>query len=114
VSGPEAQVPFGGADGRAAVGESGGNGSGSSEQGGRDIASDASSVTDDAGLEELAPIKVLVEGTCPECGAEELRRYPVLAAEGWFEVVKCQRCLHSVSRERWHRLGFVHLPEDAL
>jgi hypothetical protein len=38
----------------------------------------------------------------------------VLAAEGWFEVVKCQRCLHSVSRERWHRLGFVHLPEDAL
>jgi len=63
---------------------------------------------------ELEPVKVPVEGACPECGAEELRRYPVLAADGWFEVVKCQRCLASVSRERWHRLGFVRLPEDAL
>jgi hypothetical protein len=99
--------------GRTAVGEFGGIGRRRTEQGGREIASDASSATD-AGLEELAPIKTLVEGTCPECGAEELRQYPVLAAEGWFEVVKCQRCLHSVSRERWHRLGFVHLPEDAL
>jgi hypothetical protein len=63
---------------------------------------------------ELEPVKEPVAGACPECGAEELRRYPVLAADGWFEVVKCQRCLASVSRERWHRLGFVRLPEDAL
>ena len=63
---------------------------------------------------ELEPRKVVVEGRCPRCGATQLRRYPVLGAEGWFEVVKCQACLHDVSRERWHRLGFVHLPEDAL
>jgi hypothetical protein len=112
-----------GADGGSATGCPGGDcgegpapagGSSITETRGPDIASDATSAIDDTGLEELAPIKALVEGTCPECGAEALRRYPVLAAEGWFEVVKCQRCLHSVSRERWHRLGFVHLPEDAL
>jgi hypothetical protein len=63
---------------------------------------------------ETEPVKVPVDGSCPQCGAEELRRYPVLAADGWFQVVKCQRCLTSVSRERWHRLGYVRLPEDAL
>jgi NMD protein affecting ribosome stability and mRNA decay len=63
---------------------------------------------------ELEPVKVRVEGTCPECGGSDLRRYPVLGAEGWFEVVKCQRCLASLSRERWHRLGWVRLAEDAL
>jgi hypothetical protein len=81
---------------------------------GRVIASERSQEADVSIEEELAPIKVRVEGTCPECGAEDLRQYPVLTAEGWFEVVKCQVCLASVSRERWHRLGFVHLPEDAL
>ena len=65
-------------------------------------------------LADLEPVKVPVEGTCPECGRAELQRYPVLSADGWFEVVKCQRCLASVSRERWHRLGWVRLPEDAL
>jgi NMD protein affecting ribosome stability and mRNA decay len=63
---------------------------------------------------ELEPVKVRVEGTCPECAGVDLRRYPVLGAEGWFEVVKCQQCLASVSRERWHRLGWIRLPEDAL
>jgi len=50
-----------------------------------------------------------VAGACPQCGARDLARYPVLAAGGWFEVVKCQRCLHSVSREPWHRLGYIKL-----
>jgi hypothetical protein len=50
-----------------------------------------------------------VAGACPQCGADELARYPVLAVGGWFMVVKCQRCLHSVSRERWHRLGWIKL-----
>ena len=40
-----------------------------------------------------------VEGACPECGAEELAEYRVLGDGGWFDVRKCQRCLHSVSRE---------------
>ena len=71
---------------------------------------DLVSTTEPAG----EPVKVPVEGSCPGCGAEALSRYPVLAADGWFEVVKCQRCLTSVSRERWHRLGYVRLPEDAL
>jgi hypothetical protein len=63
--------------------------------------------------DELIPAKVPVAGACPECGRDELRRYPVLAAEGWFEVVKCQHCLGTLSREPWHRLGWVRLPEDA-
>ena len=63
---------------------------------------------------ELEPVKVPVAGACPECGEQELCRYPVLSADGWYEVVKCQRCLASLSRERWHRLGWVHLAEDVL
>lgn len=62
--------------------------------------------------EDLVPAKIAVPGTCPECGAESLRKYPVLAADGWFEVVKCQQCLASVSRVPWHRLGWVRLIED--
>jgi vanillate/4-hydroxybenzoate decarboxylase subunit D len=61
---------------------------------------------------DLIPQKEVVEGTCPECGAEELRRYPVLAAGGWFQVVKCQRCLYSLERVPWNRLGWVTLAED--
>jgi hypothetical protein len=62
----------------------------------------------------LVPEKIAVHGACPECDAEELCQYPVLAAGGWFEVVKCQRCLCSVSREPWNRLGWITLAEDAL
>lgn len=47
-----------------------------------------------------------VEGACPECGAQELQRYPVLGSGGWFDVVKCQACLCSVQRER----GPLHGP----
>lgn len=55
-----------------------------------------------------------VEGGCPRCGAEELRRYPVNSEGGWFDVVKCQRCLCSVSRERGPRLGPIQLLSDLL
>jgi hypothetical protein len=48
-----------------------------------------------------------VDGSCPSCGAAELARYPVLGTGGWFEVVKCQRCLTSVTRVPWSRLGTV-------
>jgi hypothetical protein len=48
-----------------------------------------------------------VEGECPECGAATLARYPVLGTGGWYQVVKCQLCLHSVEREAWNRLGDV-------
>jgi hypothetical protein len=54
----------------------------------------------------LAVTRESVDGACPECGAMQLQRYPVLAAGGWFDVVKCQACLRSVSRER----GPLHGP----
>lgn len=46
-----------------------------------------------------------VPGTCPECGAEDLAEYRVLAEGGWWDVRKCQGCLASISRERAPRLG---------
>ena len=59
------------------------------------------------------PAKIAVAGECPECGGSDLAQYPVLSADGWFIAVKCQTCLCTVSRERWNRLGWVTLPEDA-
>ncbi|MEA2227366.1 MAG: hypothetical protein QOF29_48 [bacterium] len=46
------------------------------------------------------------EGQCAECGAQELATYPVLAAQGWTRVVKCQRCLALQSEERMPIWGF--------
>ncbi len=65
---------------------------------------------------EAAPVQVreTVAGRCVECGAEALKRYPVLSEGGWFVVVKCQVCLHSLSREKWTRLGHVSLMTDSL
>ena len=59
-------------------------------------------------------VRESVGGTCPECRGTELQRYPVVSDGGWFMVVKCQGCLHSVSREPWRRLGTVTLPEDGI
>jgi hypothetical protein len=55
-----------------------------------------------------------VSGTCPECGAEDLARYPVISEKGWEIAVKCQSCLASVKREPWNRLGPVVLLADSL
>jgi len=46
-----------------------------------------------------------VDGTCPACGAQALAAYRVLSEGGRWDVVKCQECLTSVSRERAPRLG---------
>lgn len=59
-------------------------------------------------------VKEPVAGSCPQCGQEELRRYPVNSEGGWFLVVKCQNCLHSVTRERWHLLGSLQLLSDTI
>ncbi|MCE0762083.1 hypothetical protein LWC35_04025 [Pseudonocardia kujensis] len=59
-------------------------------------------------------VKESVEGSCPKCGAQELRRYPVNSEGGWFQVVKCQHCLHSLSRERWNLLGSLQLLSDTI
>ena len=66
--------------------------------------------TDPAPVQPREP----VDGRCPECGAEALMRYPVLGDRGWVMAVKCQECLHSVSREKWHRLGHIQLMTDAI
>jgi len=55
-----------------------------------------------------------VDGTCPRCGADDLRSYPVFSEGGWFDVIKCQSCLLSVSRERGPRLGPIQLLSDLL
>ena len=66
--------------------------------------------------EATAPVQERepVAGSCDGCGAEQLMRYPVLSEGGWFMAVKCQACLHSVSREPWQRLGHVTLLTDDL
>ncbi|WP_155640896.1 hypothetical protein [Burkholderia pseudomultivorans] len=48
-----------------------------------------------------------VDGTCPACESTRLARYPVHSEGGWFDVVKCQACLHSIRREPASRLGPV-------
>jgi ssDNA-binding Zn-finger/Zn-ribbon topoisomerase 1 len=50
--------------------------------------------------EAMVVTKTPVEGaTCPECGGEDVRRYPI----GWYKgpriVVKCQDCYHSLAVE---------------
>jgi vanillate/4-hydroxybenzoate decarboxylase subunit D len=52
--------------------------------------------------------------TCPECGSKDVRRYPVVAEEGWMQVVKCQDCFHSLDRAHLGRLGSVTLLSDGL
>ena len=65
---------------------------------------------------EVAPVQAreAVAGQCTACGAESLQRYPVLSEGGWYMVVKCGKCLHSMSRDKWHRLGHVRLMTDAI
>jgi vanillate/4-hydroxybenzoate decarboxylase subunit D len=46
-----------------------------------------------------------VAGVCPECGAQDLKKYPVLSENGWEIATKCQACLCSVERTKWNRLG---------
>jgi vanillate/4-hydroxybenzoate decarboxylase subunit D len=58
--------------------------------------------------------KVDADGTCPECGADELKSYPVLSEGGWWDVTKCQQCLHSVSREPGPLLGGISMLVDAI
>lgn len=46
-----------------------------------------------------------VPGACPECDAHSLASYRVMSEGGWWQVVKCGRCLHSVSRDPGPLLG---------
>ena len=55
-----------------------------------------------------------VEGTCPQCGAEKLQAYPVLSEGGWFDVVKCAECLHTLRRIPGPKLGPIELLSDRI
>lgn len=59
----------------------------------------------EASSERLTVERRSVEGTCPECGHEDLATYHANSEGGWLVVVKCQRCLYSVSREPWNLHG---------
>jgi hypothetical protein len=42
-----------------------------------------------------------VEGAvCPECGSDDVRRYPVAAVHGPRMATKCQACMHTLALER--------------
>lgn len=64
--------------------------------------------------EGIGVVREEVQGGCPRCDAADLRAYPVLTDGGWFQAVKCQRCLFSVSREPWRLLGPVQLTSTGL
>lgn len=60
------------------------------------------SATQPAALRAADGVHVIrepVSGTCPDCGGQAIAAYAVLSEGGWFQVMKCQQCLASLSRE---------------
>lgn len=53
-----------------------------------------------------------VDATCDQCGSTDVREYPVLSEGGWWNVRKCQDCLHSLSREPGPYFGNMTLHTD--
>jgi predicted RNA-binding Zn-ribbon protein involved in translation (DUF1610 family) len=47
----------------------------------------------------LAVERAAVAEHCPECGGDDVRRYPAFTSRGPKFVVKCQRCLALVAQE---------------
>lgn len=54
------------------------------------------------------------EGECPQCHARDLAAYRVMSEGGWWQVVKCQACLHSLSRNPGPLLGPLAPLSDSL
>ncbi len=64
---------------------------------------------------ELFVDKTRVKDTCPECGSDDVRYYDVVSEGGWWEVVKCQACLHSLDRNKAsNQYGGLSLLTDLL
>ena len=61
----------------------------------------------------VAVTRTPVPGHCPECQAADLKAYSVLSEGGWFDVVKCQACLASVSRVP-DPAGPIRLPSQGI
>ena len=60
--------------------------------------------------ERLFVERAPVPASCPECGSDDVRSYRALSEGGWWTVVKCQDCLHSLERTPAPALGsFVPL-----
>jgi vanillate/4-hydroxybenzoate decarboxylase subunit D len=55
-----------------------------------------------------------VSGSCPQCGEDDLARYPVISEKGWENVTKCQSCLASIERVPGNRLGPITLLSESL
>lgn len=47
-----------------------------------------------------------VDRDCPECGSEEVARYPTLRFKGWFEIVRCQECMALLEEDAMMTHGF--------
>lgn len=51
--------------------------------------------------EQLTVVREPVPGaTCPECGSDDVRRYPVATHQAARMVTKCQACLYSLAVDR--------------
>jgi hypothetical protein len=50
--------------------------------------------------EQLDVRRVHVEGTCPECGGTDVRRYPSATHIGPRMITRCQECFYVVARDR--------------
>lgn len=74
------------------------------------LAVERADVTED----ELRELGVDLARDFPNATVGEFKRYPVLSEGGWFEVVKHQPTLRSVSRRPWHLLGPIVLTSSGL
>jgi transposase-like protein len=52
---------------------------------------------------DMVVTRTPVDTTCPECGSDDVRRYPVGWVRGPRIVVKCQACFNTLSVERPER-----------
>ena len=63
---------------------------------------------------EVHAVRQPVDGPCPGCSEPRLQRYRVLSEGGWWEVVKCAACLHSVERRSGPLFGTLTTAIQAL
>jgi hypothetical protein len=64
--------------------------------------------------DELIELGVDMDRDFPGATVDEFAKYPVLSEGGWFQVVKHQPSLKSVSRTPWTLLGPVSLTSAGL
>jgi hypothetical protein len=70
-------------------------------------------VRDEVTTDELAELGVDLSAF-PGSTAADFKRYPVLTEGGWYQVVKHQPSLTTVSKQKWTLLGPVKLASEGL